>query len=118
MSPESGRDKRQFARIPVTLSIRFQRLEDFQEFVQADAMDLSRGGVFIRTDMPRPVGTLVLMQIPVPGGQVVQLRGTVKHIKYNPGAPGNPPLGMGIEFANLGEEGREFLQALLERHNP
>ena len=113
---KGGVDARKFIRIPVALSIQFRRLEDFQEFVQADALDLSQGGVFVRTDVPRPVGTQVIMQIPVPGGEVIQLRGMVKHIRYNPEAPGNPPLGMGIEFTDLREDEKKFILGLLEKH--
>jgi uncharacterized protein (TIGR02266 family) len=116
MVVEGGSEKRKFARIQVALSIQFRNLEDFQEFVQADITDLSRGGVFIKTDMPRQVGTMVLMQIPLPDGSHVQLRGMVRHIKYLAGVPGNPPLGMGIEFADLSEDEQVFLQSLLEKH--
>ncbi len=117
MSSKGGPEKRRFARIPVALSIHFRKLEEFQDFVQGDALDLSRGGVFIRTDRPRPVGTMVLMQIPTPGGQTVQLRGNVRHIKYSSGTTGDP-VGMGIEFAYSSERERKFVQSLLDMHNP
>ena len=100
----------------MALSIQFRKLEEFQEFVQADVLDLSRGGIFIKTDVPRPVGTMVLMQIPVSEGRVFQLRGTVRHIRYNMSLPEQPPVGMGIEFAEMSEDEKELIRHLLEAH--
>ncbi len=114
MSHEQGSNKRKFIRVPVALSIQFSRLEDFGEFVEANATDLSQGGIFIKTDRPRPVGTQVQMQISIPGKPTVHLRGMVRHIRYSQQIPGNPPLGMGIEFKNLDKETQELILQLLK----
>jgi type IV pilus assembly protein PilZ len=117
MSSGQGSNKRRFIRVPVALSIQFCRLEDFGEFVEANATDLSQGGIFIKTDKPRPVGTRVQMQISIPGKPTVHLRGMVRHIRYDLQMPDNPPLGMGIEFENLDKDSQKLILQLLEMLN-
>lgn len=114
MVSQGGSERREFARISVALSIRFRRLKDFGNFIHANATDLSQGGVFIKTDTPKRIGTSVQMQIPLPDGKIISLQGTVRHILYDTTSPDNLPLGMGIQFENLDDDSREFISKVLQ----
>lgn len=67
---------------------------------------LSLGGALLEVSRVRPIGTTINVVFQVPGG-VVQAEGVVRSIW--------PDEGMGIEFTNLGPNGRELLEQLLER---
>lgn len=67
---------------------------------------LSLGGALLEVSRVRPIGTTVNIVFQVPGG-VVQAEGVVRSIW--------PDEGMGVEFTNLGPNGRELLEKLLER---
>lgn len=67
---------------------------------------LSLGGLFIATQKPAAVGTLVKLLFEVPGGEV-RARGIVKRSVANEG--------MGIQFSNMGHDDRARLHQLLSK---
>ena len=85
--------------------------------------DLSRGGTFIETDTPLPVGTLVKVVLPIPlSDQVdreVEIEGSVA--RHGTGSSGGPP-GMGIEFIAFPAEDRKavvaYVDSLLKKKKP
>ena len=95
MQSESD-DRRDASRTPIELLVEYKRVNTFF----ADyTRNISRGGTFISTTRPLPVGTEFLFSLSVPGmAQPLRLRGKV--IWTNPcdaSTLANPP-GMGIEF--------------------
>jgi c-di-GMP-binding flagellar brake protein YcgR len=90
-------ERRQFVRVPVSLQIKFASIESLENVLTAATSDMSMGGLFIKTNNPRPVGTKVQIQIPNTDGAVVTLNGLVKAIRYKD----QKPLGMGIEFLDV-----------------
>ena len=76
-------------------------------------MNLSRGGVFVKMVNPYRPGTLVKMQIQVPGdeqivgpGRVVWRRESVSD-EYGPS-------GMGVKFLKLSAESQKLLDKVLD----
>lgn len=67
---------------------------------------LSLGGLFISTQNPAPIGTLVRLLFEVPGGEV-RARGIVKRCLAGEG--------MGIQFSNMGHDDRARLHQLLSK---
>jgi molecular chaperone DnaK len=84
------------------------------EFAEKFASNISRGGVFIRTREPRPVGTAVTFELRLAGGEaVVKGQGVVRWIQpENPSA--QPPVasGMGVQFVELDERSRELVDRI------
>src|SRR3954469_21255042 len=96
----SGRKDRKHARTPVSLLVqnRFNSLEDF---LAEYATNLSPGGIYITTDDPSPVGTMLHLQFSLKdGSRLIEGMGRVAHVHKN--AAGQP-CGMGVEFVQFDE---------------
>ncbi len=88
---------------------------DVDTFLQKYGPNISRGGVFISTKAPRPVGTAIRFDfVLVHEGKeqsVLRGEGTVHFVKdHDASVPGRPH-GMGIKFVRLFDDG----QALIDR---
>lgn len=87
------------------------------------ANNLSMGGVFLKTEFPLPVGTLVNLHLPtIPSEGDVLVPGMVAWCQAGarPGTPealADPPIlpGMGIKFRNLEDGLRGKLHQLISR---
>ena len=55
-------DTRKDKRAPVSLKVRFKSAT-LDEFMEQYAKDISRGGVFIKSKQPMPIGTLLKFEI-------------------------------------------------------
>jgi len=106
-----GKDRRRHPRREVWLEIYYQHLDDF---FYDYAINLSRGGMFIKTIRPLPIGTNLQLRISVPKKQaVIQTTGRVVRV-VKPEDPSGLPPGMGIEFHTLSEKDIELINALWE----
>jgi uncharacterized protein (TIGR02266 family) len=105
----AGSDRRIHPRVPIKLLVQF-RLTDVDQFMREHAVNLSVGGMFIATSDPRPFGVLVYLQFRVAdGGTLIEGLGRVVHVNH----PDTNEPGMGIEFVNLDEGSREFIDAVI-----
>jgi type IV pilus assembly protein PilZ len=84
-------------------------------FVTDWAVNISRGGLFINTQKPLPVGTLVRLIISLPGTEFpFDLTGRVTRVNESHLAPNQVP-GMAIEFVNVDDEKRLRIEEFVER---
>ena len=104
---------RQGKRTPVTLKIKFKS-ETLEQFIERYAVDVSQGGIFIRTKEPLAVGTQMRFEFqlrdasPLIGGE-----GTVVWTRENdPSRPAIAP-GMGVRFDRLAEGSQTVLERIL-----
>jgi uncharacterized protein (TIGR02266 family) len=104
---------RQGKRTPVTLKIKFKS-ETLEQFIERYAVDVSQGGIFIRTKEPLAVGTQMRFEFqlrdasPLIGGE-----GTVVWTRENdPSRPAIAP-GMGVRFDRLAEGSQVVLERIL-----
>lgn len=88
-------------RAPITLKVDYKRLNSFF----ADyTKNISKGGTFIRTQKPLPIGTefVFVLNLPEPSlegaGVRLELVGVVKWIVETDTATDESPAGMGIQF--------------------
>ncbi|HET6149874.1 MAG TPA: TIGR02266 family protein, partial [Polyangia bacterium] len=100
-------------RVPVNLRIKF-RSETIEQFVDRYAVDVSRGGIFIRTREPLAVGTQLRFDFqlqdttPLMAGE-----GTVVWIReHDPSRAGVTP-GMGVRFDKLTPPSQRVLDRIL-----
>jgi type IV pilus assembly protein PilZ len=105
---ESSDEKRSHVRAPIELRVEYKRVNSFL----ADyTKNISRGGTFIGTDKPLPLGTRFRFRISVPDMAVpINLTGEVAWIA----PPGETP-GMGIRFVDLEGEAREVFELRVEK---
>jgi type IV pilus assembly protein PilZ len=97
MTPsERPQDRRRQPRAPIELKIEYKRLNTFF----ADyAKNISRGGTFIATEKPLPVGTEFVFALGIPQlPEPLRLRGKVIWVTPVDEATKANPAGMGIEF--------------------
>ncbi|MFH1263340.1 MAG: TIGR02266 family protein [Pseudomonadota bacterium] len=109
---ENPHNRRKFPRIALetTLAIVFEGVSARRQRL---VDNLGAGGLFLRTDHPKPVGTKIRFEFLVrDGGEKIAGSGIVQWVNNDP----DGPPGMGIKFVELNDEGRkEILQVLKER---
>jgi uncharacterized protein (TIGR02266 family) len=99
---QQGPELRTFDRFPVRLKVRFRTA---QEFVDEHATNLSRGGIFIRSDDPPPINSSVEVEVFLPdGGAPVSSAGLVVH-QVLPG--GKIEAGAGVQFVDASDVFRD-----------
>jgi uncharacterized protein (TIGR02266 family) len=97
---------------PVRVRLRYA---DLDTFVERFAPNVTRGGVFIASRAPRPVGDQFPFEIQLASGQVA-LAGEGKVIwvkEYDPAQP-TKSHGMGVQFLSLSVGSRELVARMLK----
>jgi len=89
------------------------RFNSLEEFIREHAGDLSMGGLFLRTESLREVGSLVYLQFSLTTGEtLIEGLGRVVHVS----APGNTEartVGIGIEFVNFDEASLALIEEIV-----
>jgi molecular chaperone DnaK len=109
-----GEDKRREQRVEAKLAVRLA-FGTLDEFVERYALNVSRGGIFVRSRDPHPVGTPVTFDVQLAtGDKVVRGRGVVVRTT-GPSAPGEARSepGMGIRFTELDDESRALVELVV-----
>jgi uncharacterized protein (TIGR02266 family) len=102
-------ERRRYPRAKLNILIQY-RLNTFEEFLVEYASDISEGGMFIRSDDPRPQGALVYFQFALKDGtRLIEGLGKVVH-----SATSGEPRGMGIEFVNFDDDSRAMVKAIVD----
>jgi len=98
---------------PVRIRLRFA---SFDAFIEKFAPNVTRGGVFIASRTPLPIGSTFAFEIQLAGGEVALAGdGKVTWVKaFDPAAP-TKPHGMGVQFLRLDNPSRELLNKILAR---
>jgi uncharacterized protein (TIGR02266 family) len=98
---------------PVSLRIKF-RSASLDQFIERYAVDVSRGGIFIRTREPLPVGTQLRFNFQLQdAAPLLAGEGTIVWIRENdPSRAGVTP-GMGVRFDKLTPASQPVLEKIL-----
>jgi uncharacterized protein (TIGR02266 family) len=104
---------RQAKRTPVTLKIKFKSAT-LDQFIERYSVDVSHGGIFIRTKDPLPVGTTLRFEFQLKDASpLITGEGTVVWTRENdPSRAGVAP-GMGVRFDRLAEGSQQILDKIL-----
>jgi len=110
---EGDRERRESGRAALELPVEYDRLN---ALLSDYTHNISRGGTFIRTDRPLPVGTVLSFTIRAPKlGEPIVLRGVVRWV-VDPGqSPDGRPSGMGIAFVYESPAQKDGVEARLDR---
>ena len=100
-------------RVPIQLRVAYERLNSFF----ADyTKNISRGGTFIRTNRPLPVGTDFVFHLSLPGAEEpLSLRGRVQWVVSPEAATEEQEPGMGIGFLYDSEADRQRIEGEVEQ---
>ncbi len=107
-------DKRSGDRTPIGLGIRLS-YGTVDEFVDKFAVNISRGGLFIRTREPKPVGTRIAFELRLQTGEVaLKGAGVVRWVQAE-SATASPPTapGMGVQVPELDEASRVLVERMV-----
>jgi molecular chaperone DnaK len=104
--PHSGSsNRRKHARTRVSLLVQY-RFNSLEDFLAEYSVNLSPGGIFISTDRPAPVGTMLYVQFSLKdGSKLIEGMGRVARVE---------PKGMGIEFTQFDEESLDLVHRICE----
>ena len=107
-------ENRRAPRVAIGLGVRIA-YGSTSEFIDRHTVNISQGGIFVRTRDPQPPGTPVHLDISLQGGARV-IRGTGVVVwtgaPSGPGEPRREP-GMGIRFDNLEPASRAAVDAIV-----
>ena len=111
-----GKDKRVQERVDVKVEVTFNT---GKQLITSYMKNVSRGGLFIRTDKPLPLDTEVELNFRLPDSyRLFKARGLVV---WNSPKGGRKHPGMGVQFREMSEEDKEHLDkviaALLEKES-
>lgn len=91
------------------------QFEGFNEFVEVMAANISETGMRIRTENPKPPGTVFDFECRLEDSlTLIEGRGEVVWVRTKTSTSG--PHGMGIRFLELSENSRRYIQRLMDRH--
>jgi uncharacterized protein (TIGR02266 family) len=92
------------------------RYPDLDTFVEKYAPNVTRGGIFLASRDPRPVGEVLRFEVLLrQGGPVLSGEGRVTWVKeFNPAEP-HRPYGMGVQFLYVDPDARPVLDRLLTK---
>jgi uncharacterized protein (TIGR02266 family) len=92
------------------------RYAAFETFIEKFAPNVTRGGLFLASRTPRPIGEVFQFEVQLAGGEVaLSGDGKVTWVReFDPAAP-NKPHGMGVQFLRLDAPSREVVNQMLAR---
>jgi uncharacterized protein (TIGR02266 family) len=93
-------ERRVQLRAAATFQVSYQSLD---ELVNAYTIDISQGGLFVRTEQILPVGDVVKIAVAWPDSAPMEVFARVAHVIGPEGTTAGREPGMGLEFLNLGE---------------
>lgn len=98
---------------PVRVRLRYAA---FETFIDKFAPNVTRGGVFLASRTPRPVGEVFAFEVLLAGGEVALAgEGKVTWVReFDPAAP-QKPHGMGVQFLRLDAPSRDVVNRMLAR---
>lgn len=110
-------ERRRSPRVPVAVEL---HLTSASNFYAGFTHDLSEGGLFVQTYTPDAIGSIVDLELALPGGYAFYARGVVRWIRdtaHADDAHAMPP-GMGIEFLGLLPEHRALVHEFVANRLP
>lgn len=112
MYPPDGPSRRLDERIGTALVVTF-RVQGRAEFIERYAPNVSKGGIFVVTREMHPVGSALAFNIrSADGSSIFSGEGVVRWIQAHDLQRKRPP-GVGIQFTNLNDDNRTFLEKIL-----
>jgi uncharacterized protein (TIGR02266 family) len=85
-----------------------KEFDSFDQFIQEYVTNISRSGVFIKTDAPLPIGTEVNLRFTVIMNDIETIEGLGKVVRVE-----SNPSGMGVVFEQLSSYSKQLIEKLL-----
>lgn len=102
-------ESRKEKRAPAALKVKYKSA-NVDEFIEQAGVNISRGGIFVKTSKPMPLGVPLRLELQLSSGAPV-IRGVGKVAwRREPGQSGDQPAGMGIKFIKLDPGARAVVE--------
>ena len=101
-------DRRKHPRTPLSLLVQY-RFNTFEDFLAEYSLNISPGGIFIRTDEPRAEGDVIYLQFSLKDGSRL-IEGMGRVVRCNPPGVEGRVAGMGIEFVSFDDESMALIE--------
>ena len=109
---------RQDPRVPFAAEVRV-RCQSWDQFAVVAAQNLSRGGIFLRTDTPAPLHSRVQVILTDPNGSEFQISGRIAHVvSPDRAVVENREPGIGVQFEPAEPRIAEAILMLVRLHAP
>jgi uncharacterized protein (TIGR02266 family) len=108
--PSDSSHQRRHDRQPVSLLVQY-RFDTFEDFLAEYSVNLSPGGMFIRSDSPRGLGEMLYLQFALKDGSKL-IEGYARVVQVQP--EGAPIPGMGVQFVSFDEESTNLIRQICE----
>lgn len=109
-SSGGGAEKRKAPRAPLNMLVQY-KIDSFDEFLSEYCLDMSIGGMFIRTDSPRTAGSLIYLQFTLKDGCKL-IEGLARVVHVNSSDKENIS-GMGVEFINFDDDSLDLIEEIV-----
>ncbi len=114
-SSPGGAQPRNSTRVPLETQVNLE-FEKFSGFISEYSSNISQGGIFIRTQEPKKVGTILSFEFKLRDNfKLIQGLGEVAWIRTEDQGPSRPA-GMGIRFHELDERSRELITTMVDNY--
>lgn len=106
-------DRRSSPRVQTNIQVMFK---ETGAFIKSYMINVSNGGIFIKTDKPLPLDTMVMVKMNLPGDtNTMDIQARV--VWRNPSGANNMfPHGMGIQFVKMDDEHRQKIQNFVSKY--
>jgi type IV pilus assembly protein PilZ len=104
-------DRRKHERHPFNILVQY-RFDTFENFLAEYSVNISAGGIFIRTNEPREEGAMIYLQFYLKGGEKL-IEGLGKVVRVNSPEKYGKDAGMGVEFVNFDEESTDLINEII-----
>jgi hypothetical protein len=112
-----GDSTRRWPRIGLALKVRMQ-FEDVWDAADSLTVNISRQGLFVRMNPPKPVGTHIRLELRLKTGERFELAGTIVRAVAAGEAPTQSPTvgpGVGVDLLQSSPGWEEFVERLERR---
>ena len=106
----SGAERRRFRRIDIEVRV---DLRSENNFFTGFSENVSEGGLFVATEAPHPMGSIMEVTLSLMGSDPMTLQGEVSWIRP-PHARGGLPAGFGLRFFRMTAEQTTVLQSFVD----
>lgn len=106
-----GSEKRRYERAPLSLLVQF-RFNTFEDFLAEYSVNISVGGIFIKTNDAKPEGSIIYLQFSLKDGSRL-IEGMGRVVRVNAPGDAGRVAGMGIEFVNFDDESMELIEEIV-----
>jgi uncharacterized protein (TIGR02266 family) len=110
-------ERRRYKRVPLSLLIQY-RFDTLDDFLAEYSTNISVGGMFVSTDQPREIGSLIYLQFYLrDGAKLIEGLGRVVRVEKISPDSADSDFGMGIEFVNFDDESMKLIHQIVNRNH-